>query len=330
MVEAQSALDWALNGKDGSNAPVIDGGGARTAYQHGQLMAGYSPVFNTAPPYLAGLYMPYQLTLSHVLLLPLLGASVAAVGTMVGLGGGFIMVPILLVLFSDASPATVTSISLTVVFLNAASATVSNVRQRRIDYRTAALLVAGAVPAAVAGSAMAQRVSRGNFEVLFGSVLLIGAAYILWRSIKIGPSEQDVEHNPNRRIQERLGSVHLFYVNGLLALIISPMAGFVSSFFGIGGGIIHVPALSFILKVPLRVASATALLVLVATSVTAVSTLYVSGAVHEGWRRAGLLGLGALIGAQVGVYLGGRIHRRGILIIMSAAMVIVGARLVLS
>ena len=50
MVEAQRLLDWALNGKDGSSAPVIDGGGARTAYQHGQLMAGYSPVFNTEPP----------------------------------------------------------------------------------------------------------------------------------------------------------------------------------------------------------------------------------------------------------------------------------------
>ena len=50
MVEAQGLLDSALNGKDGSNAPVIDGGGARTAYQHGQLMSGYSPVFSTTPP----------------------------------------------------------------------------------------------------------------------------------------------------------------------------------------------------------------------------------------------------------------------------------------
>ena len=50
ITEAQGLLDWALNGKDGSNAPVIDGGGARTAYQHGQLMAGYSPVFDRTVP----------------------------------------------------------------------------------------------------------------------------------------------------------------------------------------------------------------------------------------------------------------------------------------
>jgi hypothetical protein len=50
MIDAQGLLDSALNGLAGSNAPVIDGGGARTAYQHGQLMAGYSPVFNTTAP----------------------------------------------------------------------------------------------------------------------------------------------------------------------------------------------------------------------------------------------------------------------------------------
>ena len=50
MLLAQGFLDSALNGLDGSNAPVIDGGGARTAYQHGQLMSGYSPVFNVTPP----------------------------------------------------------------------------------------------------------------------------------------------------------------------------------------------------------------------------------------------------------------------------------------
>ena len=50
MVDAQGLLDSALNGLNGSNAPVIDGGGAATAYIHGQLMAGYSPVFNTTAP----------------------------------------------------------------------------------------------------------------------------------------------------------------------------------------------------------------------------------------------------------------------------------------
>lgn len=274
--------------------------------------------------------MPFELTLPYLLLLPVLGAAVAALGTIVGLGGGFILVPILIVLFPEASPATITAISLTVVFLNASSATASNLRARRIDFRTGGILVLGAVPAAVAGSAAAQVVSRAQYESMFGFLLLLGAVYILWRSAHAGHLDPGLRHDPNRRILERKGPLYLFYVSGLLAGIISPVAGFVSSFFGIGGGIIHVPSLMFILKMPPRVAGATSLLVLVPTSLTALLTLYLSGAIEEGWRRAGLLGIGALFGAQLGVYWSSRINPRGLLIILAAALFMVGIRQVVA
>lgn len=270
--------------------------------------------------------MPFDLTALHFVLLPILGAAVAALGAMVGLGGGFILVPILIFLFPEASVATLTTISLTVVFLNAASATIGNVRARRIDVRTAVLLVAGAVPAAIAGSATAQVVSRESFESMFGVLLILGAVYVLWRSAKVRAEDESIGHEPNREIRERRGSIYRFYVNTLLAVVVSPVAGFVSSFFGIGGGVIHVPALTFILKVPLKVASATALLVLVFTSATGILTLFFSGAIHEGWRRAALLGFGALFGSQLGVYLSGRVNPKTILLVLSIALVIVGVR----
>jgi len=270
--------------------------------------------------------MPFHLTALHFFLLPLLGAAVAALGTMIGLGGGVILVPILIFLFPEASAATLITISLTLVFLNAASATIANVRARRIDVRTAVLLVAGAIPAAIAGSATARVVSRESFENMFGALLIFSAFYVLWRSVKAGVQDEPVPHEPNREVRERGGSIYRFYVNTLLVVVISPVAGFLSSFFGIGGGVIHVPALTFILKVPLKVATATALLVLVFTSATAILTLLFSGAIHEGWRRAALLGFGALFGAQLGVYFSGRVNPRIILLILSVALVIAGVR----
>ena len=271
-----------------------------------------------------------ELSLAYILLLPLLGAAVAALGTMIGLGGGFILVPILILLFPEAAPATIIAISLTVVFFNASSATVGNMRAGRIDLRTGAILLIGAVPAAVAGSFTAGVVSREQFESLFGALLLAGAAYILWRSTQVRLIGQPARHEPNRRIQERRGTLYLFYINGLLAVVISPVAGFVSSFFGIGGGIIHVPSLTFMLKMPPRLASPTSLLVLVPTSMTALLTLYFTNAIDEGWRRAALLGAGALIGAQVGVYLNSRVNPRGMLVILSMALFIVGIRQVVA
>lgn len=267
----------------------------------------------------------YHLTLWHILLLPLLGGVLSALGTLVGLGGGFVLVPVLLLLFPEASATTISSISLTVVFLNAGSATVGNLRARRIDLRTAALLSATAIPAAVLGAIASERVSRERFEVFFGVMLIVGAAYILWRSRTLLPARGE-KHTANREIRERRGPTHRFYVSTLMAAIISPTGGFLSSFFGIGGGVIHVPAMTFILNMPSRVVGATALFVLVPTSLAGVLTRVFSGQFHEGWRRAGLLGLGALIGAQVGIYLSTRVNQRVILVILALAMVGVGVR----
>jgi uncharacterized membrane protein YfcA len=272
----------------------------------------------------------FELTPVYILLLPPLGLVLAALGTLCGLGGGFVLVPVLLVLFPGASPAVVSSISLTVVLLNAASATIGNIRARRIDLRTAALLTSGAVPAAFAGAWMSARVSRERFEDLFGFLLLAGAVYVLWRAFRVAGANADLRHEPNRLIQERRGPVYRFYVNTVLAGIISPVAGFLSSFFGIGGGVVHVPAMTFILKMPTRVVSATALLVLVPTAAAGVAARVLAGEYTEGWRRAGLLGLGAIIGAQLGIYLSARVDQRVVLIVLATSMTMVGLRQVLA
>ncbi len=273
--------------------------------------------------------VPFQLTLAYIVFLPVLGAAVAALGTMVGLGGGFVLVPILILLFPEASPVTLTAMSLTMIFMNAVSATIGNLRAKSIDFRTAWILLIGAVPGAIAGSLTARVLSRADFERLFGVLLIVGAVYILWRGRRMGRDEPSLAHLPNRSIQERRGKLYVFYVNGLLAAVVSPLAGFVSSLFGIGGGIIHIPALTFILKVPIRVAGSTSLLVLAFTSSAALLTLLASGAILEGWRRAGLLGLGAVFGAQLGLYLSRRVNQTVVLLILSAALFISGLRMLL-
>jgi uncharacterized membrane protein YfcA len=125
----------------------------------------------------------FELTAVHIVLLPLLGVAVSALGTMVGLGGGFILVPLLLFLYPEATPSVISIISLTVVLINASSATIGNMRAGRVDGKTALLLAVTSIPAAVLGAIAAANVSRERFEVLFGIMLLVGALYVGWRCL---------------------------------------------------------------------------------------------------------------------------------------------------
>ena len=81
---------------------------------------------------------------SNALLLVLLGFAVGAFGTLVGAGGGFILAPVLLLLYPHDSAQTLSSISIAVVFFNALSGSVAYARQRRIDLRVGGILGAAA------------------------------------------------------------------------------------------------------------------------------------------------------------------------------------------
>lgn len=71
-----------------------------------------------------------------ILLLVALGLVVGALGTLIGAGGGFLLTPVLLLVYPHASAQTISATSLAVVFANAASGTVAYARQGRVDYRS--------------------------------------------------------------------------------------------------------------------------------------------------------------------------------------------------
>src|SRR5438094_763257 len=101
-----------------------------------------------------------------------LGFAVGAYGTLIGAGGGFLLVPALLLLFPTARPTTITSISLAVVFFNAVSGSIAYARDRRIDYRTGLIFAAATVPGAVLGAIAVGYVPRALFDGLFGLLLI--------------------------------------------------------------------------------------------------------------------------------------------------------------
>jgi len=110
--------------------------------------------------------------LSEFVRLAPLGLIVGAFGTLVGAGGGAIMVPALLILLPQETAATVTAISLASVFFNAYSGTIAYMRMGRVDYRLGTLFTLASLPGAVFGALMIRQIPRNLFDPLFGVLLL--------------------------------------------------------------------------------------------------------------------------------------------------------------
>jgi hypothetical protein len=86
-------------------------------------------------------------------------------------------------------------------------------------------------------------------------------------------------------------------------MAISIVVGYVSSFLGIGGGIIHVPALSYFLGFPVHIATATSHFVLAIMALTGTLVHIAIGTFSHGVHRTIALAIGVLVGAQIGAHL---------------------------
>src|SRR2546430_1187296 len=108
-----------------------------------------------------------------------LGLAVGGFGTLVGAGGGAVMVPVLLILLPHEAPATVTAISLATVFFNAYSGTVAYMRMGRVDYRLGTVFTLASLPGAVFGVLLVRHMPRSLFDPLFGILLLSIGSFLL-------------------------------------------------------------------------------------------------------------------------------------------------------
>src|SRR3989304_4706091 len=115
------------------------------------------------------------------LLLALLGLAISTYGTLIGTGGGFMLVPTLLLLFPSESPSLVTATSLSVVLISAFSGSIAYARQRRIDYVSALTFGGPSIPGAVLGAQATHLVQRGTFDAILGVVLVVLALFLILR-----------------------------------------------------------------------------------------------------------------------------------------------------
>ncbi len=234
----------------------------------------------------------------------LLGFGAGAAGSMVGFGGGVMIAPVLT--FLGLPPSLVASSSLFGTFGNLSGATVTHALKRRIKYSLGLKLGLMSIPGTALGALLAQHAESDLFKILLGSILAV-SAYMLFRGKMKGGAGR---------------STRLMLVMMTMASI---SAGIVSSFFGIGGGVVIVPFMILVMGMKMKevaISSQPALLVI------AFVGLAVHGLLgHPDLHQATYLLVGGFSGGLLGVRLSQRLGGRHLQIILSALIATAAIRL---
>ena len=120
-----------------------------------------------------------------------IGTGVGTFGTLVGAGGGFVLVPLLALLEPTLPTNAITAMSLAVVAMNATSGAIAYARQRRIDFRSGAIFAAATLPWSIGGAYISRFVGRDVFDLVFAA-LLIGLAIFV-----VATHEEEPEPAPD-------------------------------------------------------------------------------------------------------------------------------------
>lgn len=216
----------------------------------------------------------------------LLGIFTGILGALLGLGGGVIIVPYL-VFIAQFPPKMAIGTSMLVVLMNAASGAYGYIKERLACTDAAIKFALATIPGAFLGSYAASYIQGRLFYGIFGCFFLALALNMLFKSSSKG-QDNGVDTVPE-------------HYNWQLGVMCSVLVGFIASILGIGGGVIHVPFMIYVLRFPVRVAIATSTCILTISALAGVSSHAFLGHINF---AAGLgIGLGAAMGAQIGVKL---------------------------
>jgi len=254
------------------------------------------------------------------------GVLIGVVGTLIGAGGGFIHVPVLII-FYGFSPQHAIGTSMAVVMLNAISGTFAYIAQKRIDYEIGIKYAVAASPGVFVGALLSQFFTVGSFSIIF-SLLLILLSYYLFSGKEFYVVRTKVAQAPStRHLTDATGEEFSYAPDMSVGFSASILIGIFSGLFGIGGGIIHVPLMYSVLAIPVHIATATSHFILAITSFLGFIVFVGLGYVDLDF--AVLLGIGTIIGATFGAWLSLKTHPYVIKKVIALCLFLLALRLLM-
>lgn len=270
-----------------------------------------------------------------IYLLIAVGFSIGTIGTLIGAGGGFILVPLLILFHPELSPEEITAISMAVVACNAVSGSAAYMSAKRVDYKAGIVFALFTIPGSILGVLTTKIIPRDIFDVIFGVVLFALAVFLFIRGGKKASVEKIriakkgwITTELTDKYKEKYTYAYDIRKGSLLSIFV----GYFSPLLGIGGGIIHVPAMVEWLRFPVHIATATShfILAFMATATVLVHIYY--GAYDNPIILHMVIGLaiGVIPGAQLGAFLSRRLQGKIIIKSLAFCLMLVGIRILYS
>ena len=200
------------------------------------------------------------------LLLVSISLGAGTIGAILGLGGGFIIVPMLLIIFGLSAQASAGT-SLVALVFTALSGTLGYTWQRRIDYKLGLSLALASAPGAILGSVASTYLTSNVVTAMFGCFMILVSIWIAYGT-PVRPSATAI-NGQHRHLIDRDGKEFDFRVKHMaLAYPLVFLAGVIAGFFGVGGGALQVPVMILVLGIPVEIATATSALMIVVSALT--------------------------------------------------------------
>ena len=282
------------------------------------------------------IYLPIAEVSMHIGIIIGLGGGVGFLSGLFGVGGGFLMTPLLI--FFGIPPAVAVSTEANQIVASSVSGVLAHMRRGNVDFKMGCILVVGGVIGSSLGVALFSflrsigqidlviQLSYVVFLGIIGSLMLTESVRTIIRSRKPGAVRGKLhQHNwlHGLPLKMRFRRSKL-YISAFLPLALGAFVGILAAIMGVGGGFIMVPAMIYLLGMPTSVVVGTSLfqIIFVTANVTLLQSIQTQ---TVDFILAGLLLFGAVIGAQFGSRAGALLRGeqlRGLLALMVLAVCI--------
>jgi len=287
------------------------------------------------------IYLPIAEVSVNAFVLLGLGGIVGFLSGMFGVGGGFLITPLLF--FIGIPPAIAVATGANQVVASSVSGVLAHLRRKTVDFRMGLVLTAGGLLGSVIGVWVFARLSAaGQIDLLvqlayvlflgiIGALMLQESIRALRRRNRTGTAAP--RRNRDRQLVHRLPLKMKFRTSGLYISVIPPIVvgigvGFLAAVMGVGGGFVMVPAMIYLLGMPTKVVVGTSLFqIIFVTAFTTVAHATTSFSVDMA--LALLLILGGVVGAQIGAQVGLRLKAEQLRILLALLVLAVAAKIAL-